>query len=554
MASEMNAKKICDLFERIYNSDERSNAENEWDEITEYMLTNQSGVFRVDIAEKGGKKTTRIYDQTAGIAARDLSAAIHSVMTNPAAPWLQLRFAQDDVNEDDEAKEWLEDAKNKLIDELNLSNFNTEVSKGYRFFTTIANMALLHEEEDYNENGTFGGFRFKAMHQAELAWTENAKGVVDTLFRKFKLTARQAVERWGEKVSEKVKTALEKRPNEEFEFLQAILPRDMKIKMMGRRAVAKDRPFANLYIDLEEKRLLEEDGYYEFPVHIVRWETLPGEVYGRGPGNLALPDVRTLNKAVQLTMHAWAKAIDPPLIVTQRDILGTLDLRPRGITTVKTGVKDSIALIPQGTQQQYVEIKREEYENKIKQIFFLDKLLLPPRDQTGEMTAFEVAQRIEQMQRVLGPTLGRLNSELLDPLVQRCFNMMLRGGAFKEVPASLAESGAKIQIEYVNPLARSQKISDVTNIQSWVQDLLVLAGNLGPEAADYIDMDGIAKHTAKIRGVPDIAVKSDKEVEQARQSRQQQAEAMQALDAGVKAADIQSKNAKANRDGGGEGV
>jgi hypothetical protein len=303
-------------------------------------------------------------------------------------------------------------------------------------------------------------------------------------------------------------------------------------------------------LDLEDKTILEEGGYHEFPVHVVRWETLPGEVYGRGPGHLALPEVRTLNKLKQLAMHATAKAIDPPLLVVRPDILSTLDLRPGTITTVKSTGGNPVQPIPQGTNFEVVKFDVAELRDTINKIFFLDKLLLPPRTETGEMTAFEVAQRVEQMQRVLGPTLGRLNTELLDPLIKRCFNMMLRGGAFDDLPAQIGETGSRIQIEYVNPLARSQRISDVSSIQAWVQDLLALAGQLGPEAADYIDQDGIALHTAEVRGVPSQAVKKQEAVQQARAARAEQAQAAQALEAGVKVADIQSKNAKAGRDGG----
>jgi len=128
---------------------------------------------------------------------------------------------------------------------------------------------------------------------------------------------------------------------------------------------------------------------------------------------------------------------------------------------------------------------------------------------------------------------------------------MLRGGAFPQLPPALQASGSGIEVEYVNALARSQKAEDISNIQSWVQDLAFIA-QFRPEAVDFIDVDGIAKHTAKIRGVPEIAVTDDKAVDQLRQQRQEQLDAQQQLEAGIGVADIASKLGGAGGLGGAE--
>jgi hypothetical protein len=129
--------------------------------------------------------------------------------------------------------------------------------------------------------------------------------------------------------------------------------------------------------------------------------------------------------------------------------------------------------------------------------------------------------------------------------VKRGFAMMLRGGAFGPMPSKLQESGGDIEVEYVNTLARSSKIEDVTAITQWIQELGVLA-QIKPEVVDNINADEIARLVAQRRGVPEAAVQDSKTVDAMRQQRQQQQQAEQALDAGVKAADIA---AKANQGG-----
>jgi hypothetical protein len=182
----------------------------------------------------------------------------------------------------------------------------------------------------------------------------------------------------------------------------------------------------------------------------------------------------------------------------------------------------------------------EESKALITKIFFLDKLILPPRTETGEMTAFEVSARIEQMQRVLGPTLSRLNSEFLTPLIARAFKMLLRAGALPEMPDVLKERGVDIEIVFINQLAKAQQFDDIQNIQQWVQSVALLA-QIKPEAIDHIDADGIVKHIAKIQNIPEVAITDDKAIREAREQRAQQQQAAMMLEATNKAADTASK-------------
>lgn len=537
--SDSKARQIAVLADKLFQSVERSNQETQWSLISEFVLPSQSGIF-LGQNTPGEKKTRRLFDSTAIQANHDLAAAVHSTLTNPATQWSRMRFRDDDLNNDASAVRWLEDANRKLHLAFNESNFDTQVSKNYQAFTSLGTMALFHEEADHDDGPGFNGFNFQAWHLSEVAFAENKFGIVDTVYRKFRLTAKQAFERWDAKVSDEILKCLEKDPFKEFHFIHCIEPRDKKEVRLNEfgLATAKERPFASYYVDPKRGELLEESGYYEFPVYVTRWQTMPGEIYGRGPGHIALPEIRTLNKHIEIDLQFRAKAANPPILATQKAILGALDLRPGQLSIVRdpSGIRE---LVPQA-RADVTQIAVQDSRNQIKANFFIDKLMLPPRTETGEMTAFEIAQRMEQMQKVLGPTLSRLNNELLTPLIVRSFRMLLRGGALSELPPILEERGVDVEISFVNQLARSQQIEDVTNIQSWVQNLALLA-QVKPEVVDYINADGIAKHTAKIQAVPEIAVTDDDQVEQIRQQRAQAQQQQQALEAGVQVADINSK-------------
>lgn len=404
-------------------------------------------------------------------------------------------------------------------------------------------MALFVEEEE-KEDGVFSGVRFEAWHLSQIAISENKNGLVDTVYRKFKLTAKQLIDKF-DKVPDYVIESMETNPDREFQIYHAILPRDkkqVKINEFG-LAQAKNRPFSSHYVmksgdDGGEEFVLEEGGYYEFPVMVSRWSNMPGEVYGRGPGHLALPDTRSLNQIRKLRLISLGRDIRPTWFIDHRSIIEPIDMSPDAINLID-GVGNIRALTSESKVQE-IELESQNLMNNIKSVFFVDKLLLPPRQETGEMTAFEVQQRLEQMQRVLGPTVARMDTEFLTPMVIRIFNILLRSGALPEIPQLLVEKGIDVNIRFVNPLNRAQEAEEINNIRSFLLNLSELA-QVAPEVLDYIDGDAIVKNIADARGIPPTLLKEDAEVQQIRQQRAQQQQAQQTLDAGVGMADIVSK-------------
>lgn len=534
----MTDEKVENLQKRAdkaFAMPERSNREAQWSQVAEFILPNQSGRFFGSDA-KGEKKTHRLFDSTAIQANHDLAAAIHSTLTNPATKWSKLRFKDNDLNNNSEAIEWLQTVNDTIHANINESTFDTMVSKNYQAFTSLGTMVLFQEEKK-GDAGLFEGFKFEAIHLSEIAFTENVEGQVDCAYRKFKLTARQAVEKFGKEVGEEVAEMATTDPEKEFEYIMCVCPRDKKEVRKGLTA-SKNRPYALYYIERKTKKIVLEGGFYEFPFYVTRWGTMPGEVYGRGPGDIALPDIRSLNRIKELGLQAAAKAVNPPILTTQRNILGSLDLRPGTLSIVRQ--LDDIKEFITETRFDVTNFAAEELKQAIKATFFIDKLFLPPRTETGEMTAFEIDQRLAQMQRVLGPTLSRLNSEFLSPLIIRSFKILLRSGLLPELPEILKERGVDVEIAFVNQLSRAQQIEELSSVQSWIQDTAQLA-QIKPEVLDLINEDAVAKFSAKIRGIPEKLITNDDEVEAIREQRAQAAQAQQQLEQGIGVADIISK-------------
>lgn len=544
MPENKTAEDILNIANRQFLSQERVNAEQQWKELADYLHPISSGMFNAGGAGQmspstspGAKKTTRIYESRSIRVCQDLASAFHSTLTNPATKWSKIRFIDETLNNLPGSVSWAQEASSTFHRALGESNFDTEISRAYLDYVVFGNMILLQESDDED-----GGLRFKAVNIAQVCWMEDQKGRVDTVFRKFKYTAKQAVQRWGENAGKNVLKALDKDPSKEFIFLHAVMPRDkslVKTNDAGLSAPNK-RKFGSYYINTEDKEIVESGGYYENPYLVVRFDLRSDEVYGTGPGHIALPDIKSLNCLRKNTLAMADLVGNPAVLISRRDQVKSI--KP-GARLVVEDIDRSVRYLQPDVRVGTPTVTEEDLRNSIKEIFFLDKLLLPPRTEVGEMTATEVVQRTEQMQRVLGPVLSRLNSELLKPLVERGFRILLRQGVLPELPAELVGRNVDVDISFVNQMARSQQIEDVTNIQGWAQELAMLA-QLKPEVLDIINADGAAKHSAKVRNIPEVAIENDNQVKQIRQQRSQQVQQQSAIDQAVSVADIQSKTRK----------
>lgn len=507
MTNDEFAQYVVKRHIRLY--DDQSNWRTNWQELADYehprKATNIAGY-----TTPGIKLTDKLYDSTAIHANELLAASMNGALTSSSVKWFNLRVRG--LETDKATTDWLEDCANRMYRAFQQSNFNSEIHENYLDLGVFGTAAIEIEENDIRAPG-FNGLRFRAFCIGEYVIDEDAEGRVDTVIRKFKLSNRVAYDKWGDLVEDNIKEAVDKKPDDEIEILHAIMP----MKTTGRPN--RFFQYVSVYINYKTKKIIKLGGYREFPVCVSRWSKASGEKNGRGPGSTALPDVKTLNKAVELGLKAWAKAIDPPLEVLDDGVIGNVRLQPSGLNYVRN--MGNIKPIEFGAKFNVTQIKEEDLKTSIRRIFFADQLQF---QDTPQMTATEVYVRYELMQRLLGPTLGRLESELFNRLIERVFGLMLRGGAFLPVPAALTDR--EIDIEYEGPMARAQKSSEVIAIQRTLEIVGPLA-QAKPEILDQYDMDKIARFIPTVTGMPSSLLRSNAQVVALRKERAEQIAAQQ---------------------------
>lgn len=480
-------------------------------EIAEFLIPDMSVITRLG-GVVGEKRNDRIFDSTGPEAHGLLTAAMQDSLTPSTLRWFGLKTRDKALNDVYEVQSWLEQAEERMLLAFGQSNFYAEQFSAYQARTAFGTSALLIEERDKPARGVpFGGLRFRALPLQEYVIEEAPDGMVDTLYRCFEFSARNVVQQWPGTASDATKSLAEQRPDDRVQIVHAVYPRMVDRPMRSTLGL----PFASCYLERRASHLLQESGFHEFPYAVPRWSKLAGEVYGRGPGMMALPDLKTLNKADELTLEGWALAIRPPRVMLEDSIVGDIDLTPDGLTieSVPNGLRHL-----ENTARFDVNAElTKERQDRIRRIFFWYQLQL---QDNRAMTATEVERRWELQRKVLGPTIGRQEAEDLTPTVARVFGIMLRAGAFPPIPEELVN--ADLDIVFEGPLARSQKVKRVAGMEQVVAHVSAVAA-VNPEMAqqelDNLDPDDAFRDLCDIAGLPPSYMRSKEEVAAIRQAR-----------------------------------
>lgn len=511
---------------------DRTDVEEVWSLLERFVMPYR-GKFYIG-KEYDGKPDWRrreIYDATACDAASALVASILGNLVSPSTRWFDLRFRRSDLNREDSPKEWLDAACEESFYALQSSNFNLKISETFMDIVGFGTGCLVEEWDDDR-------LVFSSVPIRECYFEIGHKEQVLRFYRKLEWDALQIVDKFGEdNVPQVVKDALEKTPeaSNKFEVVYCVFKRDNVPDNVDWRSPADPKmlPYGYKYILCkEQKQLGDEGGYYDMPVFLVRWRTVAGSIWGHGPGLPVLSTIMTLNQAVAATLESAEKMIEPPLMTTQSGVIGDIDMKRGGVTTV--GDINDLQPLPVGGDINVATLITEEMRGQIRRAFFEDQLELK---ESPQMTATEVQVRYELMQRLLGPTLGRLISDLLDPLIERTLRILIRNRKI-DMPEFGFERGEsnEIDVEYVGPLPRAQKSDQAATMLGWAGQISQMA-EIKPEVLDIPDWDVLFSEVGNLSGVPAAAINSKSQIKKIRDERkrqiERQRELMQAEQAGA---------------------
>lgn len=479
---------------------------------------------------RGSPINASIIDSTGTIAARVLAAGMMSGMTSPTRQWFQLRIEGFAPEDDNPVNTWLAEVRNRMMKVFAESNFYNSIAVMYMDLAVFGTAPMLIYE-DYED----------VINCVNPCAGEYYLGLNDKLeacifYREIIQTVFQLYTWFGENCPKDVLAAYKQGGTSltnEFAVIHAVVPN------WEGSGVNKRFEYAEFYwvrgSAETDPLFLRQKGYYDFPGITPRWDVTGNDAYGRSPGMDALGDIKQLQQEQKRKAQAIDKLANPPM---RADV----ELKNQPASTIPGGItyitkKDGVGFEPvyQNFRPPIQELMEDikQVQERIQRIFFNDLFMMFQQMEAEPRSATAIDARREEKMVMLGPVLERLQSEALDPTVERTFNIMHRGGLLPPPPPEVA--GANIEIEYVSMLAQAQKATETTGIERLFQ----ITGNLAaihPEALDVVNWDrNLEKYSSLLGNDPD-AINTPEMIQELRDAKRQQQQAQYMADVGQGAA------------------
>lgn len=537
----MDAASIVKRFGQV--EAQRRVIESQWDDINVLVVPYRGDFFNLHQTETSTdwRENRNVFDSTAINACQTLAASLHGSLTSPSVKWFELRFRDDRLNEDKAAAMWLTQCSEIMFATLQESNFDLEANEAYLDLCSYGT-ALISLEAERDSSDKFKGVDFQAIPLKQAYFEPDIRGNVINFYRLYEMSPLQILHKFDDATPQTIKDkAASGDVDTKISVIFCIYERRDQAEDNGQVRAPKARRFAYKWVIKETAEQLEEGGYYSMPVFAPKWRKTSGSIWGNSPAMVALPDIKTLNALVELGLAATEKAVDPVILAEERSIFGSLNLNPGSINVIKS--IDGIKTLEASTRFDVEMAKEELYRSSIRQTFYNDQLQLK---ESPAMTATEVRARYQLMQRLLGPTLGRLQADWLDPMISRLFNILYREGQLPAIPDVVAESNAHLAVEYVGTLASAQKADKVMAIDAFVSGAIEVS-QFKPEVLDRVDFDAVLDERAKALNIP-MSLMNDEEqvriIRKQREAQQQQAQAMEMAAMEGQAMEAQGKGVK----------
>ncbi len=492
--TEMKAETVVARYMRA--KDRRETWEPLWQECFDFALPQRETAL--GHSSNTSRKTDRLFDGTAPDAVDQLAASLLSQLTPPWARWFglapgtEIEGARTGV--EGALSQDLEIAAQTLQSHFDRSNFAVEMHQCYLDLVTAGTASLMFE---IARPGEPAAFRFTAVPLSQVAFEEDASGRLDTTFRASQLTRGQLVDRFPKaKLPDGLKDGGDPTdPEKRVEVLEAVFPAkdgfDYMAVLPG--GIGPDSAQGMTSgTGTGAPVVLKTGRFKSSPFINFRWLKAPGEIYGRSPVMKALPDIKTANKVVELILKNASIAVTGIWQADDDGVLNPSNIRLTPGTIIPKAV-GSAGLRPLEAPGRFDtgQIVLEDLRTGIRRALLADRLGQPDGP---KMTATEVIERVAEIARLLGATYGRLQSELLTPLVTRGFAILTQRGEIGDIRID----GKTVDLEYKSPLARHQAQQDVQATLAFIDGIK----SLGPAAATIIDAPAAARVLARAFGVP----------------------------------------------------
>ena len=477
--------------------------EDLYDEIFEYCLPQRQGFKNYT---PGQRRDDRIFDETATVGVQEFASRLQSGLVPNFARWADFVAGSEVPEEESETiNKELDKVTEYVFEIIQTSNFAQEIHECF-IDLALGTAVLLVEEGD-----AVNPIRFHSIPLPHVVLDTGPDGRIDHVYREREIKSEDMMIAYPNGVFSETMT-------------KNMQTGEKKCKILEVSCRIYDDPneehYAFMVIDVENKHLiLREDfrGVGSNPFIAFRWSKASGEIYGRGPAVNALSAIKTCNLTIEMVLENAQMAISGIYQMDDDGVINTdtINLVP-GTVIPKAPGSQGLQPIRAAGSFDVANLVLNDMRNNIKRALYNDMLGDPNKTPAS---ATEIAERMADLSRKIGSAFGRLQAEMVQPVLQRIIFLLRKQGRI-EIPTV---NGREVKIKSVSPLAQAQSNQDIVSFDRFLE---LIQGRFGPEVTNLlVSSEEAAVYLAKKFGVPDNLIRDVGErkqiVEMAQQMQQQ---------------------------------
>ena len=531
---DLSAEKITKNFADLKSS--RQDFDSFYQVLHNYFYVEGANVTT---KKNKGAEINTLLDSTSLDCGDVLASGLANYLTPEASKWIYLEHPNPYLRDNKQVKEWMQAVSDEVLLTLSRSNFYNQMPIFYKA-SGIYGTAGLFCEKDLDD-----GVRFYNIPIKKLFLTEDARERPSEFYLEFEYTAEQALSRFGDNCSEEIKECYQNgRSDKKFKFICYF---GKRLERNPEKIDKMNMPVRMVWVDAKTKKQMAESGFNSMPCVAHRFYKQPQIVYGYSPAMKALPYVRLVNTMTDTVLRASMKSADPALAIPDDAFLGVPNFNPRQINYYQRGKlspKDDIFPLGNFGNLQVGLAELEYYQNQIKKLMFVDTFQAFA-DITKQMTVPEVMERVSEKMTLLGPAVGRFMNDVLQPLIEKVVFILYEANMLPPIPDVMLEQ-PDFEVKFVGRLVQTQRQSELNNLVNAISITGQIA-QMTPDVLDKVNTDQAVDDIFDISGVSAKILRSDSEVMQIRQQRQQAMQMQQEVNMLQQGADIYKNAAEGDK-------
>ena len=460
-----------------------------FEEAYEYCLPNRESFYD---ESPGQRRTDKIFDETAVVGVQEFASRLQAGIVPTFARWADFQAGSEIPPEQKpEINLELDKITDYVFQILQTSNFNQEIHEAFMDLAIGTGVMLVEEGDAINP------IKFSSIPLTRVCLNNGPDGAIDTVYR----------------------TRYCKPDEINILYPKAVLPENFdplrqtkKIKIV--EAVYKIyEPNVEKYklcVVMEDpKHILFEEIYTgegANPYLVFRWNKASGEVYGRGPVFNAMSAIKTCNLTIELILQNAQMSVSGVYTYEDDGVINpdNISLVPGSLIPVAPGSRGLVP-IQAASNFDVAQLVLNDMRANIKKALYMEAL---GRPEGTPMTATEVSERMADLSRQIGASFGRLQSELINPLLRRIIRILSKQGRI-DIPKV---NGREVKIAPRSPLAQAQHLQDVADVTRFNE---IIAGTFGPQMINLIvDQNATAKYLAEKMNLPEKLIRDEEEQKQ----------------------------------------